>query len=144
MNQYFEQMILSASPVEVVCLLYQRAIRSTRDAREYLKSGQIAERTKAINHAWAVLLELINSLDRASAPEIAEQLDGLYAYMQSRLVDANLKQADEPLSEVLMLLSTLVEGWEGVMAAEKRRQEQPAWAQVVPAEGEYSRYAVSA
>ena len=144
MNQYFEQMILSASPVEVVCLLYRRAIRSVRDAREYLKAGQIPERTKAINHAWSVLLELINSLDRSASAEIAGQLDGLYAYMQGRLVEANLHQQEEPLSEVLMLLSTMAEGWEGVLAAEKRRQEQPAWAQVVPAEGEYSRFAVSA
>lgn len=144
MNQYFEQMILSASPVEIVCLLYQRAIRSVRDAREHLKAGQILERTKAINHAWMVLLELVNSLDQSAAPEIAEKLHSLYGYMQARLLDANMQQAEEPLSEVLMLLTTLAEAWDGVTAAEKRRQEQPAWAHAPLAEGEYSRYAVSA
>lgn len=144
MNQYIDQMILSASPIEIVCLLYKRAIRGVRDAREHLKAGQIAERTKAVNHTWTVLLELINSLDRAAAPAMAEQLHNLYLYMQRRLVEANLNQAEEPLAEVLMLLSTLAEGWEELMAEDRRRQEQPAWADIPLAEGEYSRFAVSA
>ncbi len=144
MNQYFEQMILSASPVEIVCLLYKRAIRSVRDAREHLKAGQILERTKAINHAWMVLLELINSLDRAASPDIAEKLQSLYGYMQARLLDASMQQAEAPLSEVLMLLTTLAEGWDGLTEAEKRRNEQPDWAHSPLAEGQHSRFAASA
>lgn len=144
MNQYIDQMILSASPIEIICLLYKRAIRGVRDAREHLKAGQIAERTRAINHTWIVLLELINSLDRDATPDMAGQLDRLYGYMQSRLVEANLNQVEEPLSEVLMLLTTLAEGWDGLTAADRRRQEQPAWADVPLAEGECSRFAVSA
>src|SRR5206468_2046051 len=35
----------------------------------------------------------------------------LYDYMQRRLLEANMKQADAPLSEVLGLLSTLSEAW---------------------------------
>lgn len=58
MNPYFEQMILSASPVELIRLLYKRAISSVRDAREHLRNGQIAERCASINTAYSVLLEL--------------------------------------------------------------------------------------
>jgi flagellar protein FliS len=111
MNPYFEQMILSASPVELIRLLYQRAISSVRDAREHLRHGRIAERCASINVAYTVLLELTGSLREADAPELAANLKDLYGYMQRRLIEANLKQQDDPLAEVLGLLITLAEAW---------------------------------
>ncbi len=50
MNPYYEQMILNAEPVELIRLLYQRAISCVRDAREHLAHKRIAERSKA-DHA---------------------------------------------------------------------------------------------
>ena len=144
MNQYVEQMILSASPVEIVNLLYQRAIRGVRDAREHFAAGRIAERTRAINSAWAVFAELLSSLEFDAAPEMAGRLRDLYHYMQSLLVASNLDQDAAPLSEVLMLLTTMAEGWAGILEQEKRRYETPEWAQISAAESESSRYAVSA
>jgi flagellar protein FliS len=114
MNPYFEQMILSASPVELIRLLYQRAIASVRDAREHLKHGRIAERCASINVAYAVLLELTGSLRDSDAPELTANLKALYVYTQGRLIDANLKQQDEPLAEALGLLTTLAEAWNAV------------------------------
>jgi len=111
MNQYFEQMVLSASPVELIRLLYQKAIASTRNAREHLRGGRIPERCSAINNAYLVLGELTRSLKEEAAPELAKRLGALYAYMQGRLIEANLKQQDEPLAEVLGLLITLAEPW---------------------------------
>lgn len=143
MNQYFEQMILSASPVEIVNLLYQKAIRAVRDAREHLVAGRIAERSAMVNAALAVLAELISSLDFDAAPELAGQLSGLYLYMQSRLIDANLKQEEAPLLEVLMLLTTIGEGWAGILEVEKAAHSEPRWPQGAATEGELSRYAVS-
>jgi flagellar protein FliS len=111
MNQYFEQMVLSASPVELIRLLYQKAISSTRNAREHLRCGRIPERCSAINNAYLVLGELTRSLREDAAPELAKRLGTLYTYMQGRLIEANLKQQDEPLAEVLGLLITLAEPW---------------------------------
>jgi flagellar protein FliS len=114
MNQYFEQMILSASPIELVRLMYQRAIASVRDARRHLSEGRIMDRGRSINAAFLVLVELISSLNREEAPELAARLGGLYAYMQTQLLQANLKQQDAPLAEVLGLLTTLAEAWDGI------------------------------
>jgi flagellar protein FliS len=111
MNQYFEQMVLSASPVELIRLLYQKAIASTRNAREHLRCGRIPERCSAINNAYLVLGELTRSLKEEAAPELAKRLGALYVYMQGRLIEANQKQQDEPLAEVLGLLVTLAEPW---------------------------------
>lgn len=69
------------------------------------------ERGRSINNAYLVLSELSQSLNLEEAPELSNRLSGLYAYMQKRLLDANLRQQDAPLGEVLSLLSTLDEGW---------------------------------
>jgi flagellar protein FliS len=114
MNPYFEQMILSASPVELIRLLYQRAISSVRDAREHIRHGRIAERCASINVAYAVLRELAGSLRDGDAPELSANLKALYAYVQGRLVDANITQQEEPLTEILGLLTTLGEAWNAV------------------------------
>ena len=126
MNQYFEQMVLSASPVELIRLLYQKAIASTRNAREHLKHGRIAERCSAINNAYMVIAELAAALRSDEAPELAGRLGGLYVYIQQRLLEANLKQQDGPLAEVLGLLITLGESWNSLHDGQSAPEER--WA----------------
>ena len=117
MNPYFEQMILSASPVELVRLMYQKAIACVADARDHLKAGRIRERGQAINRTYAILAELLISLDADKAPELARNLRRLYCYMQERLIEANHTQKDAPLAETARLLSTLADAWQEVPGA---------------------------
>jgi Flagellar protein FliS len=67
--------------------------------RLYELSGCVG--CSAINNAYLVLGELTRSLNEEAAPELAKRLGALYAYMQSRLIEANQKQQYEPLAEVL-------------------------------------------
>jgi flagellar protein FliS len=114
MNPYFEQMILSASPIELVRLLYQRAIASVADAREHLQAGRIRERAHSIKRVYAILSELLISLDAEKAPALAANLRRLYCYMQERLIEANFRQTDGPLEETGRLLRTLADAWRDV------------------------------
>ena len=57
MNSYFEQMILSASPMELVRLTYEQAILCVREAREHLRQKKVVERSKAIMKAYALVTE---------------------------------------------------------------------------------------
>jgi len=107
-------MILSASPVELVRLMYQRAIASVADAREHLQAGRIRERGRAINKAYAILAELLVTLDAEQAPELAANLRRLYCYMQERLIEAHFRQQDGPLEETGRLLTTLADAWREV------------------------------
>jgi flagellar secretion chaperone FliS len=127
MNPYFEQTILNADPVELVRLVYQRAISCVREAREHLQNKRIAERSAAITRAYAALQELLAALRHDTAPEISGRLQSLYFYMQQRLLDANIRQSDQPLEEVLGLLTTLAEAWSGAakqIANEREQQGQ--------------------
>jgi flagellar secretion chaperone FliS len=109
-DKYLETEVFSADPVKLVCMLYRGAIDATAGARRHLKAGAIRERSLEIMRAFEILRELARSLD-PQYEEISGPLRDLYAYMQSRLMEANAKQIDAPLAEVERLLTTLHEGW---------------------------------
>jgi len=134
-DAYLESRVLSADPLELIRLLYGAGIESVREARRCLRAGDIAGRSGRISKAHEILTELAGSLDMEKGGELSLRLGQLYDYMQRRLIAANLEQADGPLSEVLGLLSTLSEGWEGIAASpDVRPDEQDRWSQPMAAE----------
>jgi flagellar protein FliS len=110
-EQYLENSVLTASPVELVTMLYRIAIEATGDAKVCLQSGDIEGRTKAINRAFEALMELITSLDLTNGGDVADNLLRLYSYMQQRVLQAQCEQDAAPLDEVAKLLTTLNEAW---------------------------------
>ncbi|MGB9454519.1 MAG: flagellar export chaperone FliS [Bryobacteraceae bacterium] len=128
-DAYLESRILSADPIELIRLLYQTGVSAVQDARRHLAEGKILERSKAITKASQVIIQLGVALDHERGGEISRRLAALYDYMLRRLTEANFQQRDEPLAEVLSLLATLAEGWEGVRPAPKPEVEaEPATA----------------
>ncbi len=114
LSTYFEQEILSADPMKLVCLLYQGAITDVREARRQLQASNVSARCAAVTKACDILGELTQSLDLKQGGELAARLRQLYTYMLNRMVEANLQKRDEPLAEVLSLLCTLQEGWQEI------------------------------
>lgn len=111
-DRYLEAEVLSADPVKLVQLLYRGAIEAVRSAQRHLAEGRIRERAREINRAWGILQELAGSLNHARGGEISPRLASLYAYMQERLLEANIRQSGAPLDEVESLLLTLSEAWQ--------------------------------
>ncbi len=101
-------------------MLYLKAITEVREARRQLAEGNIALRSKAISKAYEVISELDASLNM-EAGDLSKRLRALYGYCLVRLLDANMHQQDEPLAEVLGLLSTLSEGWQAIAGRSKVR-----------------------
>lgn len=113
-RQYLEVEVLGASPVKLVDILYRAAVESVAAARGHLRNGEIRERSRSITKASGIVNELMLSLDHSRGGEISRNLVELYAYMQTRLIDANTQQIEPPLAEVEGLLSTLWEAWRAV------------------------------
>jgi flagellar protein FliS len=113
-GRYLEAEIMGADRVKLVCLLYRSAIEATCAARRHLAARKVRERSREIMHVTAILRELTRSLDPQY--EISRQLRELYAYMQTRLMEANAQQTDAPLAEVEQLFSTLLDGWKSAVA----------------------------
>jgi flagellar protein FliS len=113
-DAYLESRVLSADPVELVCLVYGHAIDSIQEARGYLAAGEIAARSQSISRAIAAVSELQGSLDHAVGGDVSRNLAGLYQYIRQRLTEGNWRQKDAPLAEAESLMRTLAEAWNGV------------------------------
>jgi flagellar protein FliS len=108
---YLKGKVESADPLTLVCVLYDKALRSVKAAREMLQARDVPARSNAISKACESLGLLTDSLNMEEGGEISRNLLALYGYMQNRLLDANLTQSDEALAEVESLLTTLQSGW---------------------------------
>ena len=115
-HKYLENEILQADPVKLVRILYRGAIDAVQAARMHLRNGAIRERSGQITKALEIIHELLRSLDHARGDNISRRLADLYVYMTGRLIEANVKQLDEPLAEVTLLLTTLLEAWSSIPA----------------------------
>ncbi len=134
-NAYLESRILSADPLELVCLMYRAAIDEVRSARLQLQNRDIRSRSNAITKACTILSELTVCLDRRAGGDYPERLRELYGYMMHKLSEGNFQQRDEPMVEVLGLLSTLLEGFEG---AQKQLQSTHVSAPQLSAPGPWA------
>lgn len=108
---YADNDVVGSDPLKMVLAMYETAIEFTQQARNYLESGDIWGRTRAISKASRILTELIVSLNPNVGTEIGQNLDRLYHYMQRRLQEAHVTKTAEPLIEVETLLKNLLDGW---------------------------------
>ena len=113
-DAYRENEVLMADPLHLVRLLYEGALDAIAEARRWLHAEDPVSRSNAITRAQNILLELQSALDIERGGEIAKNLDELYGYLQSKLLEANVQQNDEPLAESSKLLGNLLEGWRAI------------------------------
>ena len=115
-DNYLESQILSATPLQLVVILFRAAIDSLETARANLKAGDIRARTAATNRATSVVAELAQSMDLKQGGEVAANLMELYDYILRRIHLANAKGDDTAYAEAIRLLSTVLQGWQVVAA----------------------------
>ena len=110
-NVYREAAIENAPPLKVVHLLYQGALRFIDQAAQIDPESDVAAFQEKINRADAIVSELRLSLDHVPVPEITDQLNALYLFVEDRLRTAFLERSPNTLPEARNVLSTLLEGW---------------------------------
>jgi flagellar protein FliS len=116
-DSYRQYEIQSRSPLELVVMLYDGALRFTSDARDAMMRRDIRARQQHLSRAMAIVSELQSTLDMETGGEVAEHLDKLYGFVRDRLIDASLKQDLQPLDEARRVLTTLREGWLAISRA---------------------------
>jgi flagellar protein FliS len=124
-DNYRDTEVLNADPVRLVSILYRAAVDAVRAARRHLAAGAIRDRSRQITKAYSIVHELLRSLDSRNGGDIARSLGPLYAYISTRLLEANATQSDAPLADVERLLITLLEAWSEVPEIGPRETRQP-------------------
>lgn len=118
LGRYQDMKVQTASPAQIMIMLYDGAIRFTLQAKKKLEEGDFEGKGIFISKTQAIIDELMNSLNFDIAPELCENLQQLYIYMNERLSEANIKRDLDALDEVVGLLNTLRDGWKQALASE--------------------------
>ena len=118
-NAYRQTEVQSRTPLELVTMLYDGALRFLASASDAVARNDLRERAQNVSRALDIICELQNTLNMEAGGEVARQLDALYTYMTSRLLDSTAKRDHAALAEVHKLLSTLREGWAEIAAQAK-------------------------
>ena len=121
--------VIAASPHKLIVMLFDGAIVAISNAINHMNNKDIAAKGHSISKAIAIIENgLRASLDKKSGGEIALSLDSLYEYMTNRLVQANLNNQVEMLTEVQTLLRDLKVSWEAINPVNTTMVEQPRMA----------------
>ena len=118
-NQYFagryqEVGVNTSTPVHLVVMLYDAAIRSLEEAHGYMERNDISGRGQALNKCSAIISELQSSLNLREGGEIAVSLNRLYDYIKMTLLRAGMEQNPALLVEVSGLLENLHSAWKQI------------------------------
>lgn len=117
---YRHTQVVSGSPLELVVMLYDGALRFMHAAQEAIARGDIPARRTAVSRALAIISELQSTLNMEHGGDIAVSLDDLYRYASLRLLDATARNDAAPIEEAIGIFRTLREGWEGIAVNERR------------------------
>jgi flagellar protein FliS len=113
-QRYREAAINTATPLQLIVILYDTAICSLQEACEHIERNNIQARLRSVNRCISVISELQSSLDLENGGDIANSLNRLYDYMRKRIFAANVQQSPEPLKEIESLLKDLQLAWRKV------------------------------
>jgi flagellar protein FliS len=104
----------SRSPLELVVMLYDGALRFLNEAADAAERGDLRARARAVSRVLAIVAELQSTLDLEKGGAVADQLDDLYTYITSRLLDIALKNDVTAIAEARKLLTPIRDAWSQV------------------------------
>jgi flagellar protein FliS len=120
---YTESAVMTASPEQLVVMLYDGAIRFLRQSAEAMRAGKREQSRNRMRRAEEVIDELNWSLDMSHG-EVPQGLRSIYLFAKRQLVRANIDGDADRIDGVGRMLADLRESWVAIAErAEAARAE---------------------
>jgi flagellar protein FliS len=127
-NAYKKASVNTLDQTKLIIMLYDGAIKNASFAVEHMKSGQIEKVHDCLIKTKNIVTELMATLNMDRGGDIAKNLQSLYSYMFSQLIEANMNKKTEPVVIVIDLLKELRAAWTQINSKKKndaKRQNTP-------------------
>ena len=127
-NAYKKASVNTLDQTKLIIMLYDGAIKNASFAVEHMKSGQIEKVHECLIKTKNIVTELMATLNMDRGGDIAKNLQSLYSYMFSQLIEANMNKKTEPVVVVIDLLKELRAAWTQINSKKKndaKRQNTP-------------------
>lgn len=109
-----ESEVAYASPHRLVQMLMEGALDKVATAKGLIERKDYAGKSHQITWAQSIVNGLRCSLDPQAGGEIANNLNDLYAYIDRRLVEANISNDVAVLDEISGLLLEIKSAWDAM------------------------------
>ncbi|MGE4354451.1 MAG: flagellar export chaperone FliS [Oscillospiraceae bacterium] len=121
-NEYLKQSVLTASPIELIIMLFDACIKDLKLAQICLEEHRdIAGAGEHFINAQKIIMELTNCLDTRF--ELSESLLKVYDYLLFAIRQMNVKKDLSLLPNVLDMLESIRDTWEQVKSGGCRTAE---------------------
>lgn len=120
-TQYKKNAINTASPLQLVIMLYDGCLRFMTNAEQAMDRQDIFHQNENCQRAQNIITELISTLDMDRGGEIATNLFQLYNYAFDQLVLANINDDKQALRQAMKVFEELRQSW----AALEQQSRQP-------------------
>ena len=118
-QSYRQVATTTASPAQLVLLLYNGVLRFLEQARQGFALDDPKEFNETINNniqrAQAIINEMNQSLNMAEGGEFAGKMRGLYDYFDRRLQESNITKTEPGIVEVIRHVTVLRDAWSEMM-----------------------------
>lgn len=129
LRQYTNHSAQTATPGQLVVMLYDGFLRFAAQGRAALDRGDLGEAGQRLTRAQDIVTELRVSLDMTQG-QIPQNLAAVYEYVGESLTSARLSRASEHVTEAMRCMSELREAWAQIASVPK-----PASTSSVPSRG---------
>lgn len=109
-----EGQVAAATPHRLIQMLMDGVMEKTTTAKGHMLNKSVAKKGENLSLAITIIGALRGSLDKEKGGEIAANLEGLYGYMERRLLEANLKNDPAALDEVMSLMREIRGAWAAI------------------------------
>lgn len=116
-QKYQQNSIMTATPKELILMLYNGAIKFCNIAIEGYDEGDYQKLHNALIRTQDIITELQVSLD--TKIEISEQINELYSYIKELLIKANIQKDKLYIEEAKELIVEFRNLWQEVMKTAK-------------------------
>ena len=113
---YRQQSVLTASPGQLVVMLYDGALRFLGQASAAMRADDHLACDRKLRRAEAIIDELLVVLDKDRGGEIAGRLEGIYVFCKRQLIEARIERDAGRIEKVSELLAELREAWAAIAA----------------------------
>lgn len=112
-SQYSNNKVMTASPAELVLMLYEGMIKFCNRAIEAVDNKEIEKAHINIVKMEKIVDHLRRTLDMKYP--VANEFEKIYVYLYKQMVTANIRKDKEILEEILGHLHMLRDTWKTVM-----------------------------
>ncbi len=118
-KRYRQTQVETAGPLELIIMMYDGAIRFCNQGKVAIDKKKYNEANKLLQRAQDIVDELNISLNM-EAGEIASHLRSLYDFINSKLVEANIKKDPDLITQMVELLAELRSSWVELQKGQKK------------------------